>query len=118
MKYVKLTNKNMTNIGMKWKIGMNVDIHEFVPKECTEGGIHFCKWEDVPFWSLGYTHICDVEVPDDAQMIEFDGKCKSDKLIIKNHIPIFEHEMWKDRLFCKRARAKYPDRFDFIMSNM
>uniref|UniRef100_A0A6C0J513 DUF4116 domain-containing protein n=1 Tax=viral metagenome TaxID=1070528 RepID=A0A6C0J513_9ZZZZ len=51
---------------------------------------------------LGYTHVCTVDIPRDAQTVIFPNKYRSDKIIILDTpVHFMNHEMWKDDDICK-----------------
>uniref|UniRef100_A0A6C0J4A5 Uncharacterized protein n=1 Tax=viral metagenome TaxID=1070528 RepID=A0A6C0J4A5_9ZZZZ len=51
---------------------------------------------------LGYTNLCTIEIPDDAQTVKFSHKYRSDKVIILDTpVPFKEHKMWSDIESCK-----------------
>jgi hypothetical protein len=96
----KLTNKNMENRDVTWKIGLNKDIHPFnTEEECCAGGIYFCSKEQLVDWCDNYTHICDIEIPKNAQIHHYGNKSKASKMIIKTHMSIEDHPVFNDPEF-------------------
>jgi hypothetical protein len=96
----KLTNENIKNRDVIWKMGLNEDIHPFNTEfEVCAGGIHFCSKKQIARWCYGYTHICDVEIPKSSQVHHYCDKSKASKLIIKTHVPIGDHHIFDDPEF-------------------
>lgn len=89
--YYKLTNPKLTNRNFQLVLGLNQDPN-FNPDpsiECT-GGLYFCELSQVLYWSwkLGYKHVVDVVIPEDAKVIHFQDKSRADKLLLSNLRPI------------------------------
>jgi hypothetical protein len=85
MKYYKITNKNETHNGMKYKTGLNIDVLPFNPSgDCEVGGIYFSR-EDI-FAFLGYgCWIREVTIPEGEMVYEnpgFPKKWKAHKVIL------------------------------------
>uniref|UniRef100_A0A6C0J8X0 Uncharacterized protein n=1 Tax=viral metagenome TaxID=1070528 RepID=A0A6C0J8X0_9ZZZZ len=52
--------------------------------------------------TLGYTHLCTVEIPNDAQTLKFNHKYRSDQVIILDTpVLVKEHKIWSDIEICK-----------------
>ena len=105
-RYVKVMNPGMKNRRYQFRIGLNIDSNTFDPTMECGNGIYFCEWKDAFYWAyeLGYTHVCDIEIPKNAQIAHFTGKSKTDKILILNEpIPLSEHEMWIDPKICMSA---------------
>jgi hypothetical protein len=99
--FIKFTNKSGTKYDFQYKEGLNEDFQEFDPfKICVAGGLHFCKKEDAELWienycdqgDLSYYYYWDIEIPDDAVVVETDNKLKTNKIIMKNKRNISENE--------------------------
>ena len=93
---VKLTNGSCVHNGMKFVEGCNVDRNVFDPtRTCGPDGLYFCKQDDIMMWlDYGYdsmVYMWDVELPDDARVVIYDDKLKSDKFILSNKKPISHH---------------------------
>jgi len=51
---------------------------------------------------LNYTHLCTIEIPNDAQSVKFKDKYYSDKIIILDKpVPFNEHIIWENYEICK-----------------
>ena len=104
--FIKWINSNMCNKGLQFKVGLNTDTLPFSTKgDCVRGGIYYCDFKYVMKWqSLGYTHLCTVKVPEDAQTVRLSDKYRSDKIIIIDPpVPFKDHKMWKDNEICKHV---------------
>jgi len=113
---LKLVSANMINRGLQLKPGLNVDPIPFSRKgDCVAGGLYYCDAQDVMHWDcLGYTHLCTVEVPEDAQTVKLSNKYRSDKLILGPPYPIAEHPMWSDAEICKLAVQQHGLALQFV----
>jgi hypothetical protein len=105
MVLVKLVAKDMINRGLQLVVGLNVDPIPFSRKgDCVAGGIYYCEAHDVTNWlNLGYSNICTVTIPEDAQTITLYRKYRSDKVILSESYSIEDHPMWRDQEVCKLA---------------
>ena len=103
MMFVKLVSSNMINREFQLKEGLNVDTVPFALEgNCVAGGLYYSKAHDIGHWlSLGYTRLCTVTVPEDAQTVELPYKYRSDKIILSQPCLIEEHPMWRDSEICK-----------------
>jgi hypothetical protein len=104
--WVKLVSHDMVNRKFQLKLGRNtVEVDDFDDAECGSG-LYFCRPEHVPRWKdvLGYTHLCDVEVPAEAVVVHFESKSKADTIdIVSTPVPIGEHWMWENKKLCLAA---------------
>jgi len=94
----------MCNRKLQLKVGLNTDTIPFNTEgDCVPSGIYYCDAKVVMTWRiLDYTHLCTVEIPDDAQTVKFSKKYRSDKIIILDiPVPFEEHKMWSDIDRCK-----------------
>jgi hypothetical protein len=111
----KLTNKNMKNRGVTWKMGLNEDIHPFnTDEECCAGGIYYCSKEQLHEWCSKYTHICDIEIPSNAQVHHYKYKSKTSKMIIKTHMPIEDHSVFEDKEFVSKFVKRNGSALRFV----
>jgi hypothetical protein len=88
--WVKLVSHNMVNRGFQLELGRNTVDDFDADTECGPG-LYFCKLEHVFYWMnrLGYTHICDVNVPAEATVAHFDSKSKANMIdIVSTPVPI------------------------------
>jgi hypothetical protein len=91
---VKLINNDMINRKYQFRVGMN-ELEDFDSNpniECAPG-IYFCEAKRAVYWSrlLGYEYISDVEMPDDATVLKFRHKCRTNKIILSQPVPIEDH---------------------------
>jgi len=101
---VKLVSADMINRELQLKPGLNVDPVPFRhDRDCVAGGLYYCDAQDIMCWyyHLGYTHLCTVTVPEDAQTVKLSNKYRSDKIHLSQPYPIGEHPMWTDSEICK-----------------
>jgi hypothetical protein len=101
---VKLVASNMVNRGLPLKPGLNIDPIPFSHTgDCVAGGIYYCDAQDLAHWSriLGYTHLCNVTIPDGAQTVKLDRKYRSDQVILGDPYLISDHPLWQDIELCK-----------------
>lgn len=102
--YVKILKANMKHNDFQYSEGLNIDTKKFNPTgTCQPGGLYFCKLQDMPRYLEYGVLIADVEIPTDAKVYEEEHKLKADQLILKNIIPLNDHECWLDAEFCKLA---------------
>lgn len=85
MKYYKITNREEIHLGMRYKIGLNVDILPFNPSgDCQNGGIYFSREDILAFINKGYW-IREVRLPEDEPIYEnpgFPKKWKAHRVIL------------------------------------
>ena len=81
----KFLNNNFEHYGIKYKLGLNIDINKFNPTgECLPGGLYFCEESECHRYFMDYGQfIATIEIPDDAQVYVEKYKFKADKFIIK-----------------------------------
>ena len=52
--WFKLTRADGVHGDMRYKVGLNEDVHPFNAKtECGKGGLYFCRRDKVAYWILG-----------------------------------------------------------------
>ena len=104
-KYYKLTNKKHTNRKLELKKGLNIDPNFINDNIDCSPGLYFCEFKEIEYLSvsLGYDHIYDVEIPDDAIVYKQDHKYKSNKLILSNSRSIKDMDEWNDYRMCLEA---------------
>jgi hypothetical protein len=103
--WLKLVSHDMVNRKFQLKVGRNT-VDDFEADEECGPGLYFCKPEHVLHWMdvLGYTHLCDVEVPAEATAAHFESKSKADMInIVSESVPIGEHWMWANEEICLAA---------------
>jgi hypothetical protein len=100
---VKVVNENMINCDHKFQVELNeIEDFESEPDIVCAPGIYFCEAKYVFIWALklGYEHICDVEIPDNALVLKFDDKNRTNKIILSRPIPLGDHPMWHREDIC------------------
>jgi hypothetical protein len=87
--YYKLVSISMIHNGYKFEKGLNIDKNEFNNIECGPNGIYFCFGHFIDIWidTNKKQLIWTVEVPDDARIVVFKNKIKSNKIILKDIVP-------------------------------
>lgn len=103
--YCKLTNKSCHHRGVFYKEGLIEDHKDFNGVYCNEGGIHFCKEEDIHYW-LNYNnehigpmyYIWDVVIPDNARVVIFQHKAKSNRFLLLNKRSVYDSEYLLNKL--------------------
>jgi len=116
---IKFTNFVNDKFDFSYQEGLNEDIVEFDPyKLCVAGGLHFCKYEQLEKWIAvhheGYPenyYYWDIEIPNDAVVVQTDTKFKSNKIIMKNRQIIKENMDISAKYI-----SEYPD-FLYTMSD-
>jgi len=102
---VKLVSADMINRGLQLRPGLNVDPVSFSYEgDCVAGGLYYCDAQDIIHWVErlhGYTHLCTVTVPEDAQTVKLDNKYRSNMINLSQPYPIREHPMWSDSELCR-----------------
>jgi hypothetical protein len=93
----KLVRISMIHHDFKFVKGLNIDTNEFNDTEYGPNGIHFCFCDHIGEWINLYIKalLWIVEVPDDARVVIFKDKIKSDKIILKNIVPFNDLMMMK-----------------------
>ena len=96
---IKFTNEENLKFHYSYQEGLNEDIEEFNPyKLCVAGGLHFCsydfieKWIDIDHGQGSNYYYWDVDIPDDAIVVETDNKFKANKIILTNRRRIQDDE--------------------------
>lgn len=103
--YFKVLNETLKQYNFQYQLGLNIDTNPFDDKKC-KNGLHFCTADKIPLW-LGYgSKLAFVSIPEDAKIIHFSDKSKSDRLIIEKVIDLKDWEMWKNEEFCSEALFK------------
>jgi len=85
--YYKVTTANLINRDFQLVLGLNqITNFDSNPQNSCSQGLYFCGPSQVFYWTilLGYSHVVDVEIPDDAKVIHFSDKSRADKLILSN----------------------------------
>lgn len=100
MKYVRVMDKDVSNqSGLKFKIGEVVESNEWDPNATTLDtikGINFSTDESIIRWIRRGDTLYEVELPPDAEVIKCpgtftpDGIYRTNKIIVKNPIPLTE----------------------------
>lgn len=87
-KIVKLTSESCIHNGFEFVEGLNIDVNEFKNAEvCGPDGLYFCAEKDADHWfdyRDGIKYAWDVTIPDDARVVVYDNKIKSNKFILSN----------------------------------
>lgn len=114
-KYYKLTNDISNNRNYHLKDGLNIDNNN-INDINKEYGLNFCDLDTLLKWSfsLHYEYVYDVEVPDDAIVIEHYNRKRSNKLILKNYRHISELDIWNDNKLCIDAIRQHPMSLKYI----
>jgi hypothetical protein len=99
--YKILGNETLSNNRkFNYSIGLNIDHNEFGDKY----GLHFCTKEFIGEYIDYGTHMCLLEIPDDALMIKKSYKeYKANKVIVTNIMKIEESDLWNDMSFCANS---------------
>jgi hypothetical protein len=106
--FIKLTNELEVHNGYEFKTGLNIDTVPFDPQHrCDAGGLYFTLLNDLSHW-LHYNdktmfYVRSVTIPDDAQVLVEKDKCKADRLILGDRIPIDDLDVWSDTAYCLQA---------------
>ena len=98
--FYKLTKSSEVHFGFKFKDGINVDIHEFIPKLCdTPSGLHFTDIRNIPIWTDFKTYIRKVSIPDDAIVVVGHSMYKTNKIFLHERTLLKDFYMWKNLNF-------------------
>jgi hypothetical protein len=82
-RFYKFLSKNAIHYDFQYKQGLNVDINPFCPHgSCEKGGLYFADKMNILDYSTFGDYICEVEIPDDAQVYVESCKFKCDKFIL------------------------------------
>ena len=113
--YMKLCSVDLRTFNnFQLGLGTNRDIYPYDPTLREKGGLHFCEKAHVVRWvaALDYTHVCDVIIPDNAQVTHGELVSKADIIILSNHRALVDWPEYAD-LFIKgvhdsvHKRSKY-----------
>jgi len=80
----KALKAERTHHGYTYVLGRNECPQPF-NKESADGGLYACRLKDLFYWVSLYRdidHVAVVEIPDDAQRVEFDTKIKASALVL------------------------------------
>jgi hypothetical protein len=89
VKMVKLTNEYSVHNNFEFKEGLNEDINMLdYTQVCGPDGLYFCSYDDMTNW-LSYSdspmkYVWDVQIPDDARVVVYRTKLKTNKFILSN----------------------------------
>jgi hypothetical protein len=90
---VKVLKSNRTHHGYTYVLGLNTCPQPFNDRECDGGGLYACRLKDLFYWVSLYPDIDTValvEVPEDAQRVEFATKTKASALVLTRFLPLIE----------------------------
>lgn len=107
MKYFKLCDSDKKCRGLEMVLDVRMkDVNEWNPDMRSVGGLHYCDIDHVVHWIniLGYTHVFDVEIPEDAYTAQSNTKYKANVLIVSNHRKITDCLAITD--YCKQFVEK------------
>jgi len=88
---VKALRADRTHHGYTYVLGRNECPQQFNDQECTNGGLYACRLEHLLLWVSLYPdidHVAVVEIPEDAQRIEFATKTKASALVLTRFLPL------------------------------
>ena len=71
-------------------------------RACNKGGLYFCKLQDIKYWLNLHNNlefVCRVKLLPSSQLVTMDNKCKTDRMIITDPIPIQDFLMNHNLLF-------------------
>ena len=97
--YYKVLAADLTHNGLRYKLGLNVDVNEFNDKEC-QNGLHFADEKQLAKWLDYGTHLAFISIPPDARTVHFADKSKADRIVIDKIITLADWDMWDDPIFC------------------
>lgn len=92
--FYKIVNKNMSNRGFQYKIGLNKLLENFNPSdECDRGGLYFSDLDHIFLWTYLYEDdcwICEVRIPSYAKVYKskVHPKYKTDYMDVSNPLQI------------------------------
>ncbi len=92
--YVKIIGNNCGNY--PYRIGLNTLKHNnevFDPEEtCGPGGLYYTTPQYIFEYNMYGDKVCILTIPNEAKVVTFDDKCKSDRFIIEKIIPLWTLE--------------------------
>jgi len=90
---VKALKADRTHRGYTYVLGRNECPQPFNDKECAGGGLYACRLKHLFYWVSLYPDIDTValvDVPDDAQRVEFATKTKASALVLTHFLPLLD----------------------------
>jgi hypothetical protein len=84
---VKGLHDDMKHFNYYYSEGLNIDTNYFSPSPIEPPyGLYFCLPNNnkIAKTTPTYTQLCDIDIPDDANVIVYNNKVQSDKIIISN----------------------------------
>jgi len=90
---VKALRADRTHHGYTYVPGRNECPQPFNTKARADGGLYACRLKHLFYWASLYPDIDTValvEIPDDAQRVEFDTKTKASALVLTRFLPLLE----------------------------
>jgi hypothetical protein len=91
--FVKVTNSEMDHHDFPLVVGENVDKHELMQKDCSEGGIYFCPFEELHRFTMygdGF-HIVQINPNEDVWVEE--EKCKARTIVLSEKVLFAEMDL-------------------------
>ena len=90
---VKALRVDRTHHGYTYVLGRNECSQPFNDKECADGGLYACRLKHLFHWISLYPdidHVALVEIPDNAQRIDYATKTKASALVITHFLSLTE----------------------------
>ena len=106
-RYYKIIGLNHGNF--PYKLGLN-DLESNGEKfnsnnnSCGPGGLYFCEIEDIFWWTDRGNKVCEITLPEDAQLVQVSSKFKADKIFIER---IFHADIRELIRLGAHARGEY-----------
>lgn len=103
MTYYKfITEKNgvLQNRDFVYKEGLNTIDNFDCALECTPNALYFTDQDNIHEFIEYGNVLYRVSYPEDAQVVKFDNKCKTDKLVLEERITDFD---FLQDIYCRRA---------------
>ncbi len=101
---IKILSENLKHHGFQYKEGLNVDTVPFQPYgSCQPGGLYYTTLRYLGVYYRYGTKIAAVKIPADALTYADPDrtKCKADRIILENIIPIQYHPCWQYADLCE-----------------
>lgn len=97
MKGFKVVSENHIHHGLKYQKGLNIDPNPFRPEDsCVAYGLYFfTAIKDVVNWLSYGVYLYEVEIPEQHQYLEDDGKYRASALVLSNPLDLRKIDTWE-----------------------
>ena len=110
--YFIVLDEKLSNYDFDYQLGLNIDTKYF--DDCPNRGIYFYESKNVPLWLNYGSNLAFISIPEDAEVVHFNDKSKTSKVVIEKIINVKDWEMWENEEFCLKAVKLYTKSLKFV----